>query len=318
MKLLSLIVAAINAQSLDDFVLPDLSSFDLSSFGLGPAVLAPNLDLSAPAAAVENDERYFFVTTTPGTPGTTTPTTTTTVPGASCWKCDQMTYADCASNGDLNLCHPGDTDCCFVEIRETRGKLAQLCTGCKAEAACKSGQNQNFQGHPMNYQCRPDYRYQKIGKFSGMQSVCRQCFKTCNPSVDTTFCFGSIVSNVGALFNHALTTNNANYPFTVFAPPDAQVFGISTHVATDGVVDASAVTDIQAFTTNTLNLYFENTVDGKILSGTADSVRDNTAEMVFWGLHGASQAWWSSDLKTIQNHLESLDITNPLTAADFN
>lgn len=313
MKLLSLIVAAINAQSLDDFVLPDLSSFDLSSFGLGPN-LVPNLDLSAPAEPA-NDERYFFVTT-PATTPVTTPTTTptTTIPGASCWKCDQMTYTDCASQGSLNLCHPGDTDCCFVEIRETRGNLAQLCTGCKAEAACVAGRNQNFQGHQANYQCRPDYRYQKIGKFSHIQSVCRQCFKTCNPSVEPKFCFGSIESNVGAFFNHRLNTNNGNYPFTVFAPADAQVLGISTHTSADSSIDP-VVGDIAIFTAGTLNLYFENVANGKVYAGTADTTRDHATEMVFWGLHGASQAWWESDLKVIQTTLEG--IASGLTVANF-
>ena len=53
---------------------------------------------------VQNDEeRYFFTQAT--TTSTTTPGTTTTVDlGTSCWKCDQMTYADCSAKGDLEKC----------------------------------------------------------------------------------------------------------------------------------------------------------------------------------------------------------------------
>ena len=60
-------------------------------------------------------ERYFF--TQSATTSTTTTTTTQTPPdGSSCWKCDQMTYANCAAEGDIELCQKGDKDCCFVEV----------------------------------------------------------------------------------------------------------------------------------------------------------------------------------------------------------
>ena len=58
--------------------------------------------------------------------------------GNACWKCDQMTYDKCSSEGTLEVCEKGDKDCCFVEIRETAQSLQQLCTGCKSKNACKN------------------------------------------------------------------------------------------------------------------------------------------------------------------------------------
>jgi len=54
------------------------------------------------AAEQQNEERYFFTTTT--TTSTTTTTTTTTLADGtrSCWKCDQMSYAKCAMEGQCS------------------------------------------------------------------------------------------------------------------------------------------------------------------------------------------------------------------------
>jgi len=101
----------------------DLSAFDLSNFGLPAAPALPAVpDREVDADFDPNDERYFFTST--GTTSTTTTTTTQTPPhGTSCWKCDQMTYNDCAIKGKIETCPKGDKDCCFVEVRETRQKI---------------------------------------------------------------------------------------------------------------------------------------------------------------------------------------------------
>ena len=156
----------------------------------------------------------------------------------------------------------------------------------------------------------PHYRLQKIGKFGPTTSVCRQCFSACNPADDDTKCFGSVTNggSVGTFFNHALTTNNANYPFTTFAPADASVMGIPTWGPTDGTLDSAVISDIQSFAADSLNLYFEDATNAKTsgpTDGTADGTRDSATEMVFWSLHGADQTWWSSNLKTIQQSLNS-------------
>ena len=52
--------------------------------------------------------------------------------GTGCWKCDAMTYAQCATEGTFQLCPPENVNSvCFVEYREQNQQLTQLCTGCK-------------------------------------------------------------------------------------------------------------------------------------------------------------------------------------------
>lgn len=299
MKLLPVIVAVAKAQ----IDLPDLSNFDLSAFGLGPGT-----PINFPDAGEE--ERYFFTTATTVTPAITTLTTAPQVtPGGSCWKCDQMSFAGCAASGAIEKCHDGDEDCCFVEIREKDQKLSQLCTGCKDATACMDNQSQNFEGNSWaNYQCRPDYRLQRAGRARGQQSVCRQCFRTCDFTLDTDLCFGAI----------ATSADTANIMFTLFTAqagiaatswngfrkePDVLGFGIPTHGRLDATEDGAAIGDIQGHVAGTLNLWFKNSGNGK--SHTNDGAGRSADDMVFWGLQGADKAWWSDDLKSIQDTLNA-------------
>ena len=48
--------------------------------------------------------------------------------GTSCWKCDAMSYEQCAAEGRYEECSLGENDSCFVEIREVKSRLTQLCT----------------------------------------------------------------------------------------------------------------------------------------------------------------------------------------------
>lgn len=305
MKLFAVAIAAAQAQGPLDF---GLSNFDLSSFGLG--------DLLQPAAfevpvvdTPQEDERYFFTVPPPVVTVPTVPITTQPSPGQKCWKCDAMTYATCASTGSYEECPLGDLDCCFVEVRETKQKLQQLCTGCKDRTACEDNRAENFNGmtNGMQFQCRSDYRYQRFGQRAAQQSVCRQCFNKCDPSTTAgqANCFGQFTTGgAGSIIAPKLVTNQASYPWTGalngVTDSDFEFYGIPTGGILDGNTHASVITAIQGKTT-LLNVYFQG-ADGKLNAGTADGVQDLN-EMTFWGLQGASQAWWSSNLKSIQTAL---------------
>lgn len=105
------------------------------------------------------EERYFFTTVTTTT--TTTVTATTLASDQSCWKCDEMSYDDCATNGYYVKCGLGEHESCFYEMREVTGQLTQLCTGCKETKACENLQKENFVDvtdpltDMLNDQCKP-------------------------------------------------------------------------------------------------------------------------------------------------------------------
>merc|ERR1712176_859006 len=145
------------------------------------------------------------------------------------------------TKGELQTCPKGDKDCCFVEVRETRQKLQQLCTGCKDKNACVNLRDENFVGKPkwMN-QCKPDYRLQYAGKYAGNQSVCRQCFSTCDVDTDDNkkMCFGGSSTATKMKFDMKLKTFQAQYDWNGFYKEDdsetAGVFGIPIRIATEG------------------------------------------------------------------------------------
>ena len=102
--------------SLMDFVGPD-GQFDISTFreALLAAYVAQQQAAAEAAGEAENEERYFFTTTT--TTSTTTTTTTFTEPdeAATCWKCDQMSYSQCAIQGR-----------CFEKYGDARYRYANI------------------------------------------------------------------------------------------------------------------------------------------------------------------------------------------------
>jgi len=301
MKLFPLIAAAVNAQNIN---LPDLSNFDLSAFGLAPDAF--NVQPAA-AAGPADGERYFFTAATTTTVTTTTVTVPPVIAGTSCFKCDKMSYATCGSQGRYQICPSGDFDCCFVEVRETKTELKQLCTGCKDKTACEDNKAENFQGiNSSTHQCRPDYRQQRVGQRGPQTSVCRQCFMTCDPAVDPNKCFGSVaLSNDLNMFRLGFSTNQANYPWNGhFKGSDTQAMGIPTLGSLDATTDAVVITAIEGKAT-LLNVYFDNFGDGKDHITAGDGARDSTLEMTFWAVQGASMSWWMSDLKSIQMALNN-------------
>lgn len=129
--------------------------------------------------------------------------------GTGCWKCDAMTYVQCATEGTFQTCSDdntrGDNGVCFVEYREQNQKLTQLCTGCKDAKSCDNLKRQNFvpgfeAGNTapfmrMRNQCKPDYRLQVARRrYGNTQSVCRQCFSMCSNADATSAktCFGGL------------------------------------------------------------------------------------------------------------------------------
>merc|ERR1719337_265837 len=230
-----------------------------------------------------------------------------------------MTFGTCASLGRMTLCPSGDLDCCFVEIRETSQQLQQLCTGCKDETACMDNKAENFVGPwSQNHQCRPDYRLQRLGRRGPQQSVCRQCFASCDPSVDDTKCFGSIgeiTDPTNVMFT--LLDDKANFPWGDYYTGTNHVgFGIPTHAIIDGAESATVKDHMEGFTdAGVLNVWFRNIADGKVVAGNSDGNRDVETEETYWGLQGADQAWWSSDLKGIQTHLAG--VSGAYAVSDF-
>lgn len=317
-------VAAVSAQ-LPDLGNFDLSNFDLSQFGLGPAIA--NVEVPVPDAVVADDfvapgtddERYFF-TQASTTSTTTTTTTQTPRQGNACWKCDQMTYDKCSSEGYLEVCEKGDKDCCFVEIRETAQSLQQLCTGCKDKNACENLRDENFVGtNQINHQCRPDYRQQMIGRFNrSVQSVCRQCFNTCdNANPTTTQCFGNHGSKGSHhQFTMPFSAKSSLYNWNgYYRGADVKGMGIPTGaaVASTDAVAADIAASTGTGTALVDNVYFQevagkNDNDAKLYPG-----NEATANL-YWGLQGASRTWWQSDLKAIQDQVTG---TVP-TAANLN
>jgi len=136
-------------------------------------------------------------------------TATNTPTGTGCWKCDAMTYVQCATEGSFQTCSEdqsnGDNGVCFVEYREQNQKLTQLCTGCKDAKSCDNLKRQNFvpgfeAGNTapfmrMRNQCKPDYRLQVARRrYGNTQSVCRQCFSMCSnaDAESAKTCFGGL------------------------------------------------------------------------------------------------------------------------------
>lgn len=297
----------------------DLSAFD-DSYGFDDTY-GGFYDYSAPAddvgagretevAADEDEdekakgERYFFTTATTTTPPITTVTTVTALPGNNCWKCDQMTYALCASEGSYKTCELGDSDCCFAEIRTTGQKLQQLCTGCKDATACMDNKLENFGGSDVmdnDDQCRPEMIQQKKNSRNARaQSVCRTCFRTCDFTLyNGAFCFGGINGNTPIEFKVGFDTQHALLPMGIpHGRADwAGVIGIPTWALVDGQspTDTTAVSQIA---TDPLNVFFGNNVDGK-LPASSDTSWD-PADMTFWSLIAGDKAWWEDDLKAKQ------------------
>lgn len=264
-------------------------------------------------------ERYFFTeatTTTPApapTPAPDGPATDLNV----CWKCDSMSYSDCATSGKYTLCGLGEHSSCFYEIREVEGALAQLCTGCKQTEACTDLRNENFRDvnnvDMLNDQCKPSYLNQRGNTRNGnQQSVCRTCSQTCRSDLfGGAFCFGSISSNVGQQFMIPFATHVAQYP-GLYNPVDTLALGIPTYAFLDGTLDDTAIDTIEDF--SVMNIYLNNNVNGKVRPNVGDNIR-TLDEMTYWALQGQDRAWWNTDLSVVQDTYNARMVAGGCTAS---
>lgn len=253
-------------------------------------------------------ERYFFTTVTTTT--VTTTTTTAVVGDTHCWKCDAMTYADCASTGSYEECILGDKDCCFVEVRFSHQKLQQLCTGCKDKTACEDNMAENFRGTHMDNddQCRPEMLQQKTNsRHEQTQSVCRQCFNTCDKaSHNGAFCFGSITNDVSKTPAEFMIPFATSSTLLNMETPHGRLdwagsIGIPTWVLVDGAFseDASAESDISTSTAS--NVFFNTGANNNGKVALAGDSQWTVTDMTYWSLAAGNKAWWQSDLKTSQS-----------------
>lgn len=238
-----------------------------------------------------------------------------------------MTYTDCAASGSYQECPLGDLDCCFVEIRTKHRDLQQLCTGCKERNACRNNQNQNYavkgkKNHLWD-QCREDFRQQAYNLRQGhQQSVCRQCFDTCTPTeYKGRYCFGGGIADhdsntstppIGILFKIPFALHADKYPGSTWntAMANREVYGIPTHLRVTSGLDSTTSAAITSFDSKARNIYFGHTDpvpstpdpnrNGKVNPETNNDNNRDLDDMTYWGLEGASQAWWESDLKKYQ------------------
>jgi len=310
-----------------------------------PATPAPTQPPARPARpGAEEANKYFFATTqAPPPPTTTAPPTPP--PANWCWKCDAMDYTTCATYGKWQYCELGDKDCCFVEVRQSHRKLQQLCTGCKAKRACEDNKKQNFKfpmqdyPSPMWDQCRPDYRLQYNRRFR-QQSVCRQCFKTCDKDLfDGKYCFGGGMIEDGDWEGERRPNTQGGTMFTIpygdamwtpYYPgailhkkmEDVSAYGIPTFLRLNGKdnvtpgLDSEVQTVIEDWPNHEQdqeyisNMYWGNICVNGVCTGNHGKVHPltnlNTGtrtldDMTYWGLEGASRYWWMSDLKYYQD-----------------
>merc|ERR1712193_436097 len=127
------LLAGLNMEDLDlGFDLtPDLFTDQAAGENdAGEAALDSALAASAEEAA-EAGVRYFGQAV-----NTATTPTTVSINGQGCFKCDQMSMAECAALGQFETCPSGESSMCFIEIREVNQQVNQLCTGCKNTQAC--------------------------------------------------------------------------------------------------------------------------------------------------------------------------------------
>jgi len=240
----------------------------------------------------------------------------------------------------MESCRLGDFDCCFVEVRVTDKKLQQLCTGCKDKTACRDNQFENFNGrHDNDEQCRPEMIQQRVnGRHGATQSVCRQCFKTCNPAeYKGAYCFGSIDPDpsLQAIVAPATMPTNGRFftiPFTskhtlikldthhtgpaaspvVFretTPDVAMTLGIPTHILVDTTDGYSGTIQAEITTSLASNVFFGNAADGKEPDSATTGNKWEREDMTYWSLLAGDKDWWKSDLKTLQQRRDLVSCT---------
>lgn len=114
----------------------------------------------------------------------------------TCWSCKAAeSYDDCLQKGNFEVCdHIGQEPVCGLEIRRYLSST-RIYTGCAPKKGCEALRNQNFVGpYKWRTQCRIETPALWSRRFG--ESVCRQCFSTCDAVNNPGACF-SLQSDVG-------------------------------------------------------------------------------------------------------------------------
>jgi len=145
------------------------------------------------------------------------------------------------------------------------------------------------------------------GRHGTGQSVCRQCFRTCDSAAfNSAFCFGSITGGAGNAFTVDFASSASLITQTT---PHARgdwtgVLGIPTWMLVDAT-DANDATARTAITTTASNVFVNNVGDGKSFAGGMAAGNAGNGwgpmDMTYWSIIAADSAWWSSDLKAKQD-----------------
>jgi len=334
MKLFTTLAVSAVAQLQPDLSLSDL--FEQINAGL-PADSDVLRDDGEPVEGI--GERYFGSVATQGTeipPPEAGEPDDESVYGEGCWKCDKMSFATCATEGEFTDCSAdqsnGDFGVCFIEMRENFQKLTQLCTGCKDANACNALKAQNFVGNNFTrHQCKSDYRLQRPSRrrVGVQQSTCRQCFAMCNGSVsgnhlEGNFCFGGLghgeLGQAAARWHHMPTSMNLNgNTWLADAETTDKALGIPLHARVLHASDRAHVTstDNHVF----LGQAFAHVADGKDETGMSTATNFNDASDIgylYWGLKDNGQDFWSADLvqrqRTYRNNFSPVALDNAALA----
>lgn len=298
-KLIISALALVSAQFNDFANLNDLFASLTENLAVAPAqgTTTENVvpDIAAPGA------RYVVATTTLTTTQNTTPPTQPPVTSTAggCWKCDAMTYGQCAAQGSFELC-AGDTDTttgqaavCFLELRETNQQLQQLCTGCKDVNACNNLKAQNFVGSAasaragrFNDQCKNEWFIQTLGqRYGSSQSTCRTCFAMCTDNAaDSHKCFGG------------LNTNDANADFFLYPTFGSAAGELKSGTVTlgqAGRLNSAAKTRVQTTHTNPLGVTVGNIgIPTGVFAPNNNEISDPAvqANQLMWGAEESANA----------------------------
>jgi hypothetical protein len=309
MKLFTTLAVSAVAQLQPDLSLSDL--FEQINAGLPAA----DSDAGRDEGPIEGiGERYFgSVATTPtDAPPEEEAPADDSVYGTGCWKCDKMSFSDCATQGEFTACSAdqsnGDYGVCFIEMRENFQRLTQLCTGCKDANACNALKAQNFVGNNiMRQQCKQDYRLQRPTRrrVGVQQSTCRQCFSMCRGDVldhEGNFCFGGLGlgesgSEDNASWHNMDATMNINNSWLSSGEATDKSLGIPLHARV-------LHTDDMDHVASTANHVFMGNVIGHANHGKDNTDMDEAADFngnadigyLYWGLKDNGQDFWSADL----------------------
>jgi len=249
-------------------------------------------DIAAPGA------RYVVATTTLTTTQNTTPPTQPPVTSTAggCWKCDAMTYGQCAAQGSFELC-AGDTDTttgqaavCFLELRETNQQLQQLCTGCKDVNACNNLKAQNFVGSAgskragrFNDQCKNEWFIQTLGqRYGSSQSTCRTCFAMCTDNAnDSHKCFGGLNSN---------DANADQFLYPAFGSSAGELRSGTVSLGQAGRLNSAAKTRVQTTHLNPSSVAVGNIgIPTGVFAPSVTEINDNLLpNQLMWGAQEAA------------------------------